>query len=285
MADVSSRVTDNASITHHVIAWVVQVTMRPQLDLRMIQNEVTQVAVVSAVHCEVADVLFADTLMSRRMMSNNHTLPILVLREHQAEVVNRLMKPVSRMSRTQLGVTECIIADHRVILHHITKSMERQRIVLVTVSPQCSAQEGNIVNDLHFTFQKMNVREPGTFFAHMDNTCDPLAVIELVVAHDVDDIRELPRHSTEEVTETVSAQLARTQINVWSVWVGHDRRMVMEILTYHDIAGKDQYIGAFVVFQSDITKLKVKSLKVGSYCYTHTPDLFTFLIHNMVPYN
>ena len=59
----------------------------------------------------------------------------------------------------------------------------------------------------------------------------------------------------------------------------------MEILTYHDIAGKDQYIGAFFIFQSDITKLKVKSLKVGSYCYTHTPDLFTFLIHNMVPYN
>jgi hypothetical protein len=110
----------------------------------------------------------------------------------------------------------------------------------------------------------------------MNQRSNPLAMIELMVTRATDCLRKFFTYPIEEPAVTIGAFLARTQIYIRGIRIGDNWRMVVHVGGDHDITGKDQYIGVLRITKINVSKLKVKSLKVGSYCYTHTPDLFPF---------
>ena len=116
-----------------------------------------------------------------------------------------------------------------------------------------------VLDSVGIIFQHMNVRVLGKFFTHVINACIEFAIVEFVITHNVNHMRELKTTTLEEISKTLCSHLPTTQSSAVSnsrlitriVRLG----MVVEILGDTNITTEDQNIIVLIVNNVNVTEL------------------------------
>jgi hypothetical protein len=103
----------------------------------------------------------------------------------------------------------------------------------------------------------MDVGKLGTLVTHVIDSTIELAVIEFVIAHDVDNMWELKTTTLHEVSVGLCFTLSTSetfQVNIGVHAIVY-LRMVVEVLGNHNVTTEDQYIVVLIILNVDVAEL------------------------------
>ena len=189
--------------------------MRPQPDLRTIQDELVKTATVATVHNGIVLVarMCAGTAGSM-VPHDNHAVTAITLLSaivnDMSDVVFHLVVIITGILGNEFPDTSSMtfgrVFHSTEIVHHARYGMQGQGIAVVEVRPQGTANEGIVINDLGLLFQEIHI-VASCRLQHVTDDVTALAkvsMIVLVIAHDHHSVRESITAPLEEVTHATA---------------------------------------------------------------------------------
>ena len=152
IAHVTSRVAHHPGGTDFIVKIFVGVSVSPQADFRVIQDELIHVRTVTTIGLIVRLIARMSALPARAVMTHHdHAVRMFALgpaiRDHFTDVVPHHMMILQGMLGQEFASTTCSTVCHSLeIMHDLSGMPQGQRILAVEVGPQGTADEQVIPN-------------------------------------------------------------------------------------------------------------------------------------------
>ena len=191
------------------------VSVRPQPDLRTVQDELVKTATVATIHDGIVLVARMCAGTAGSMMPHvNHAITAVTLLSaivnDMSDVVFHLVVIITGIlgqeSPVATGMTFGRVFHSTEIIHHARYGMQGQGIAVIEVRPQGTANEGIVIDDPGLLFQEIHI-VASCQLQHVTDDVMGLAevsVIVLVIAHDHHSVRESITTPLEEVTHATA---------------------------------------------------------------------------------
>lgn len=191
---VTTRVTKDTTVANHVIGIVVDVSVNPKLQLRVVEHDIAHVRSVLSIHMEVIRILRRNAQVVRRMMRDNDDLAIIWFRELLLQ--KRLELEMLDDAHVRMKLASVVrMANVLVVVDLLLNRPHRHWIAFVDVRPHSPADD-LVPFDLNsVVIEKDDIWRKVAFTMDTFYGAVNAGLVVFVVADDIDDERESRRHA------------------------------------------------------------------------------------------